>query len=54
MDLFSQNDSRVTPIRTGASITLELECNDGCKTKKMPYIIVMQSDNIDIAKHQAI
>lgn len=54
MNLFSQNDSRVTPIRTELSITVKLNCNDGYKTKKMPYIIVMQSDNIDIAKHQAI
>lgn len=52
MNLFSQNDSRVTPTRTDTSITLELECND-CFKKKVSCIIFMHSDKIHIAKYQA-
>lgn len=37
------------------NITLDLKCDDGYKKKKrVPCVIVMQSDNIETAKYQAI
>lgn len=37
------------------NVTLELKCDDGYKKKKkrVPCVIVMQSDNIETAKYQA-